>query len=167
MDDFEGLKRRLTIDPMELDQELIQLPMLTMEVMEITTDKLLERDQAKVALDLAMAEAADDLRGKLITDGKGNAKVRSEAQIDTEVAMYGTVQAAQERLEQAKHSLAMWQALADAVRTKRDSLKIYADLTISGYLSPNYAYDQRKVEIRNASNARRRPITTKGEDAQW
>jgi hypothetical protein len=155
---YEQLQKKLVLDPMELDQELIELPMLIMEANEQCAHCLSARDRAKNDLDLAMAEAADDLRSQTVSDGKGGFKVRSEAQITTEIALYKSVQEAQRVVESAKLDLALWQALCDSFRTKRDSLKIFSDLTISGYLSPNAALTQRRTEIRNAEPPRRRTI---------
>lgn len=157
---FERIQRRLTFDPLEIDQELIELPMLIMEASEQTAHCLSARDRAKNDVDLAIAEASDHLRQQTTTDGKGGQKLRSEAQIETEVPMYQSVQDTQRTLEQAKLDLALWMALCDSLRTKRDSLKVYSDLVISGYLTPNAALNQRRSEIRNAAEpVRRRNIT--------
>lgn len=154
--DYERLRLKLIFDPLDIDQELIELPMLMIEAAEYTSDALSERDRCKNELDLVQSETADALRTRPVTDGKGGMKTRSEAQIETEVPLFQSVQDAVAKLEQAKHRLALWQALVDALRAKRDSLKIYADLTISGYLTPNSAIDKRKADIRNASNARKK-----------
>ena len=156
---YERLKTKLELDPLELDQELIELPMLIMECAEYTSEKLAQRDRCKNALDLAMAEASDGLRTELTIDVKGNNKQRSEAQISSEVFLDEGVQRSLTDLEQSKYELALWQALMDSLKAKRDSLKIFSELTISGYLSPNVALDNRRAEIRAASSGvRRRPV---------
>lgn len=163
---YERLKRKLALDPMELDQELIELPGLILEASECTADALASRDRAKNELDLAMAEAADHLRRQPVSDGKGGTKTRSEAQITTEVPLFESVVKATTELEFAKHSLALWQAMVDAMRAKKDALKTFSDLTISGYLSPNAALDHRRAEIRHASKdgvKRRRLVTSNTE----
>ncbi len=148
---YERLKTKLVLDPLELDQELIELPMLIMECAEYTSEKLAQRDRCKNALDLAMAEASDGLRTELTIDVKGNNKQRSEAQISSEVFLDEGVQRSLTDLEQS--------ALMDSLKAKRDSLKIFSELTISGYLSPNVALDNRRAEIRAASSGvRRRPV---------
>jgi hypothetical protein len=149
---YERLRSKLTLDPLDLDQELIELPMLIMEAAELTANRVTDRDRAKNELDVAMAQAADHLRRTPVTDGKGGTKVRSEAQIETEIPLYDNVQSAVTKLEDAKLELALWQALCDSLRAKRDSLKLFADLTISGYLSPNTALSERKTEIRTGSS---------------
>lgn len=157
---YQRLRKKLTLDPLELDQELIELPMLVMEAAEEAAEALSKRDRAKNGLDIAMAVAADHLRREPILDAKGGVKTRSEAQIATEVALYESVQNAQEDVEDTKLNLALWQALVNALQTKRDSLKKYSDLTLAGFLSPNAALDQRRTDIRAASEAtpRRRRI---------
>lgn len=147
-EDYDRLKKKLTFDPLDFDQELIELPLLIMEASELAAEYIARRDRAKNDLDLVMAEAAYNLRSNAIADSKGNPKQRSEAQIETEIPLYKSVQQAQKDLEDAKLALALWQALCDALRAKRDAIKVYADLTISGYLSPNLAQDQRRAEMR-------------------
>lgn len=149
---YERLRSKLKLDPLDLDQELIELPLLIQEAAELTAHRVTSRDRAKNALDVAMAQAADHLRRAPVADGKGGTKLRSEAQIETEIPLYDNVQEAITKMEDAKLELALWQALCDALRAKRDSLKLYADLTISGYLSPNVALSERKTEIRSSSS---------------
>lgn len=152
------LTNKLTFDPLEFDRELIELPGLMLDATEACSFMLSERDRAKNSLDITIAEAANELRSNPTTDVKGAAKQRSEAQIESEVCLYESVQKAQITLEKSKHSLALWQAMVDAVKTKRDSMRVFSDLTISGYLSPNHALDNRKAEIRAASTSPRRRI---------
>lgn len=156
---YDRLKRKLEIDALSLDQELIELPVLILECSEYSSEKLAQRDRAKNELDLAMAETADMLRSNWTVDAKGSQKQRSEAQIASELALSKTVQAAQINLEEAKFELALWQSMVDSLRAKRDSLRIIAELTISGYLSPNSILKDRQTEIRQAS-IRRRPTQT-------
>lgn len=158
-DVYQRLKSKLVFDPLEIDQELIELPMIIMDAAEETAERLSARDRAKNALDLASAEASDELRRTDILDAKGNPKIRSEAQILTEVPLNKNVQGCLIELENAKYDLALWHSLIDALKAKRDAMKVYADLTISGYLSPSSALNNRRADIRNAgSGTRRRPI---------
>lgn len=156
---YDRLQDLLPFDPLEFDRELIELPMMLLEATQEATMRAADRDVAKNELDVVLATAANQLRSTLINDAKGAPKQRSEAQIESEVPLFDTVQKAQTKLERAKYELALWQAMVDAIKAKRDTIKVFADLTISGYLSPNVALDQRKADIRAASSAsRRRPI---------
>lgn len=158
---YERIKAKLQFDPLDFDQQLIELPMLVLDAAEMATLYAGERDKAKGALDLAMAQAADQLRTNTIIDAKGNPKIRAEAQIESELPLYENVQEAQQKFDECKYRLALSQNLVDALKVKRDAMKVYAELTISGYLSPNAALNDRRSEIRAASNStmRRRPIS--------
>jgi hypothetical protein len=163
---YERLRTKLVFDPMCLDEELIELPMLIMDASELAAEKLAEHDRKKNAHDVTTAEASDDLRSEMISDAKGNDKKRSEAQITSEVFLHISVQESLAALEVAKYELALAQALVNSMRAKKDSLKTFAELTISGYLSPNSVLTDRRSEMRTASNnvVRRRPITQKAAD---
>src|SRR5690348_14000119 len=59
---YELLQSKLTLDPLDFDHELVELPLLIMRAGEETAKAVARRDRAKNALDLAIAEASDHLR---------------------------------------------------------------------------------------------------------
>lgn len=140
---YEGLKGRLKIDGMRLDDELIQQPVLLQTVIELAADALQIRDAAKHALDLAEADAAWRIRS--IPDENG--KLPAENKVTALIPLDREVKAATQELDECKHDLAYWQGLVDSFKEKGSSLKRIAELTIAGYLAPNAAYAERREEI--------------------
>jgi hypothetical protein len=150
---YVRLKSRLTIDTMQLDQELIELPQMLSDAGEATAYCIAARDVAKNELDINMSIAADRLRQQPITDSDGKEKRRSEKQIETEIMSIQIVKDAHHRLEEAKLDLALWQSLVDGIRAKQSSIKTVSDLMISGYLAPSSITANRRAELRGGPQA--------------
>lgn len=142
---YAQLKRRIEIDMMRLDEELIGMPVLVEEISEMTAKALLTRSAAENRLKVVIAEAADEIR-------KEGEKKPAEKQIESEVLLDAQVQDSTLELDEAKYEYAMWQGLMDAARTKSSALKTVSELIISGYITPDTIYAQRRREL----NANRR-----------
>lgn len=137
---YKDLRTRLRIDAMQLDQELIEHPMRLQTVVEYAADALQIRDAAKNALDVQIADTARRLRA-------GTEEKLSDTKVASLLLLEDDVKVATQELEDARHDLAYWQGLADSYREKGSALKRIAELTISGYLAPNAAYQGRKEEM--------------------
>lgn len=148
---YAAFYKRLSIDEMRLDTELIEMPQLMQDVNEETAHAVFVRDIAKHDLDLRYAEAAYDLRQQGVNAGKKPA----EAQIESEVPLDQRVQDAAVAHEDAKYDLARWQALTDAMRTKAHSLRMICELVVAGYLTPNALLNKREREAADAVRRRR------------
>lgn len=156
---YDRLKARLAINPLALDEELINMPQLVIDIGEQVAECLSFRDGAKNDLDIAVAEAAANLRAIPIegenAKGEPVSKVRSEKQIEAEMPMQKTVKGATAALEDAKYDLAMWQTLMDAARTKSHTTQKVADLTLAGYLTPDAAYHKQRDRLTEKRDAKR------------
>lgn len=146
MNAFDRLKEQLPINSMALDTELMELPSLVEEIGEESAKAIADMDAAKITYDLELAKASDFLRTNMISDAKGQPKLRSEAQIQSEVILVPTVTAALQSYEKAKYNVARWRALQDAYRAKRETLMKICDLTISGYLTPNAVTNRHRTD---------------------
>jgi len=158
---YNRLRARLAINPLALDDELIQMPQLVIDIGEQVAECLYIRDAAKNDLDILTSEAAAKLRNITIPteNAKGDIieKTRSEAQITSELPMQKTIKAATLALEDAKYDVSMWQMLMDAARTKGMSLHKVADLTLDGYLTPDAHYASQRAKLTEKRNLRVTP----------
>jgi hypothetical protein len=140
------LRARLQTDMLRLSEELIEQPPLMQSAIEAASDCIQIRDACKNTLTYATASATARL--SLVTDENGKFpsvdKLKNIVQLDAEVI------AATEELEEAKHSAAYWQGLVDSFGEKGSSLRRVAELTTSGYLTPNAAYTERREEMSRA-----------------
>jgi hypothetical protein len=152
-DAYARLKARLSIDPMRLDDELIELPALLMEANEAAAEAVSMREVAKNELAMQQALIADRLRRE-----PGDGKKKSETQISSEIALSPEYHDVLDRVEQAKHEAALWLGLVDGFKTKASALKSVADLIVSGYLAPNAAYNARRNELKQKRVALRLPV---------
>lgn len=147
---YNTLRARLVIDALQIDQELIQQPMLLQEAAEGCADAIRLRDAAKHALELACARASRTLR-----EPDENGKVASEQKILSLIPL--EVQDEEELLADAKRDAMYWQGLADSFSEKGSALRRIAELTTSGYMAPNDAYLERRREMHAARETKWRP----------
>ena len=140
---YTSLRACVIIDAMQLTEELIQQPMLLLSASESAADIIQLRDACKNALDIANAEAARLLR----TAVDDNGKAYSEQRILSMTPLNPKVQEAAAELEEARHSVAYWQALVDAFTEKGSALRRIAELTTSGYITQASTYADRRQEL--------------------
>lgn len=141
-DKFDRLKGRLTIDPMRLTEELIELPSLQQEASEMTAEWQKARDEAKDALELMKATVGYDIRSDTAYQRKP-----PEDQIKSEVLLSEDVQTANAALNDAEYNLSLWKSLADGMRAKSFAIGKIGDLISSGYTTPNSIYAERRTVI--------------------
>ena len=158
MTEFDRLRERITIDPLDLDTELIGLPVLVRDIGENLAAAIAERDHLKELLDRARGEAGRQLRGgprehvagervRPVPNPPREWKQPSEAQIATELPLMPRVIEAQERLGEVDLMVMRWKELHNAARQKSASIQQYVELMKAGYLTPDAAHVQRRREI--------------------
>jgi hypothetical protein len=156
---YKRLRMRLKIDALRLTEEMIEMPSLFQEAAECTADAIAIRDGAKRDADITAARIAIEV-------GKEMEKP-TQAKVDAAVSIHIAVTEANELLDDAKRDAAYWMALTDSMRERSSLLRRIAEMTVSGYLSPNAAYEERKAEMTAArlgsrENPRPRPRSTNG-----
>jgi len=147
VESFDRLKSRLGVDPLRLDEELIRMPAFIQEISERTAEALRARSVLEDNLKTIMAETANQIRASA-------EKKPPEAQVDSLVLTEPDVQNAIKQLEQAKYEYSLWQGLMDAARTKSTSLKTFAELIISGYLTLDSIHAERRHELNEVRRAK-------------
>jgi len=140
---YSRLKTYLAIDPLRLDEALMQTPSILQEVAENTADALQIRDAAKNDLEVATSRAKDQIRIALTDNGKAP----SEQKVDSMVPSHSQVIQYTSAYESAKRDALLWQFLVDHMKEKSSTLRRIAELITSGYMSANSAYTQRRDEI--------------------
>lgn len=138
---YDTLKNNLRIDELRLTEELIEQPQFQDDVSGWTANAQRRRDECKDRVDIAKAQAASDMRNVPV------GKVPAEVRIASEILLNPIVQETMGDLRDAEFDLALWKALADAARAKKDAIRTISDLIASGYTSPTTMIEQRKREL--------------------
>lgn len=142
---YRWIKNKLPLDLLNVDEELIELPVILQQASEFVSSAIEIRERAKDDLEQITSELADALR-KVPLEGTG--KFRSETQIDKQIPLSPLYRDKQDALGIARLDASLWQSLTDAIRTKSSSIRIAADLLNSGFLTPSYIREKRRKDIR-------------------
>ena len=149
---YGTLRAQLHINEMDVSAELVSHPSVLMDVLEVCTGAIRERDKVEQALSVAKAIVADELRMEKV-DGKAP----SEAQITSRILLDDRIVNAVAEVDKARSDVALWNALAEAMRFKGSSLKRLAELTVAGFIAPSAVHEKRREDLHAM---RRRPTTT-------
>ena len=142
--DFTRLRKRLFIDAMNIDDELIEYPQILMEVSTHVADLIRTRDQTRHDAKVARAKAADEIRREPLGEGE---KARSETQINSLLDQHpGVIRAERQQIVVA-HECQLWQGLLDSMQEKGKAMRTMGQLMASGYLAPSAVYEQRKDDL--------------------
>jgi hypothetical protein len=128
-DEYMQLRNNLTIDPNNLDEALINIAMEQMQIIEYTAEASAALDAAKFQQKQVVADVSEKIRQD--PDNKGI----SETRVTALVPLYDEVSEANSFLIEAEQDHTLWRGLSDAVRTKSNSLRALAELTVSGYMT--------------------------------
>jgi hypothetical protein len=162
-EEYRRLRGKLTINPMQLDQEWIEMPQLVQDATEYAMSAVQMRDSAKSILAFREAEAANTLRNRMVVSGKGGEpKQRTESQINSEVPLDDAVQQAQADFIDCKYDADLWMGLVDSLREKSRALKTMSELMVTGFLTPAGMVTNARVAIneQRQSGIARRPLST-------
>ncbi len=150
--DYVRLRDSLRIEPLRLDQELVEFPMLLMDACEIAGECLRARDAAEAEYKTALSLAAAELREEPLQSGKQ----RSEAAVASEAPLQDGPLEAHERLMDAKANLSYWNGLVDSMRAKQSSLRRLCDLHVSGYMTGSSVVADARRDMADARRAKAR-----------
>ena len=143
--DYVWLKRRLSLDLMNIDDDIMEIPSLIQQAGELTATAIEIRETAKEDYDRAKAQAAELLRNT--TDPKG--KQRSETAIQSQLGLSPQVEQRGKELSSCRLDAALWQSLTEALRSKNSAIRVVADLLNSGFLTSSSIIEKRRRDIRN------------------
>lgn len=139
------LRRQLEVDQLNIDTDLMEIPVLLQEVGEMTAFSLEIRDSAKEALEITKAEIADELR----KTPDENGKTRSESTITSLLPLDPKYKQRLAELSEARLDATLWQSLSNAMQRKDSAIRVTADLITCAYISRDYILGKRRSEIRN------------------
>lgn len=137
---YARLRMRLKIDELNIDQEIMEQPMLVQEAAELANELREESGALKHAFDIIKAEVSGALRA--------NGEKMTEGALGAAVLLDKSVQDARTESEQAELGAARAAALVSAFHDKTRMLAKTADLIVSGFITPASTYEKDRVAIR-------------------
>lgn len=141
---YEWLRSHAQLDLMDMDEQVMQMPVLLQEAGECTALANEIRERAKDTLKHTAASLAHALR-----EDKSNGK-RSESTIEASVPIYPEYINKLTELSTARLDASLWEALTDALRSKSMAIRVAADMLTSGWITADYIRNKRRREIREA-----------------
>lgn len=129
---YDDVKKRVKIDLLRLDQELVDMPFLIQAASEISGEVFNDLQKADLELDVARATFANGMR-----NAAGEGRVPSETRIASEAILDPAVQEAQQKVNDLKYESKLINDLVSSLREKGRLLSKLADLTVAGFISPN------------------------------
>lgn len=145
VDRYRWLRQRSSLDLMEIDQELQELPILVQECGERVALAIEIRDSAKEELEKTKSEVAEAMRIESAKSGKEF----SESKIDSKLPSNSIVEAKRAELSIARLDAALWSNLNQAIQAKQYLIRTAAELIVSGYISKDFIVDKRRKELRS------------------
>jgi hypothetical protein len=139
-DYYRRIRQRVLFDSLQIDDELIQTPMLILEAMEITAEAAHAVDKAKAKLEEVKAEANLSIRDEYV---KKNFKI-TESGVNAEISLTEFVIEAESELRNWQLQLSHWQGLVTALRAKAKAMEFYSQLILSGYITSNSSPQRRR-----------------------
>ena len=141
----DELRNKLGIDLLNLDQELMEMPVLVQDAAEQAALANDEERAARHNFDLVQSEAARKLRS--IPEGSDK-KPPSEEKLKSLLPLEEDVANARIAYDAAQTTSAVANALVSSLREKARMLQKISDLIIAGYITKNFAVDNSRQAIR-------------------
>lgn len=135
---YHDLKSKLAIDPLRVEDHLIEMPMLVMEAAEYAASASELQDVFDLERKRVRAEVAE-----IIRVGYGD-KPPSETYVNSRIPHDPQYIEAERDYNKASTDAALWKALVDALRAKASSLKHICELITAGYLTPSSVFRSEK-----------------------
>ena len=152
--DYDRLRAQLKINPLLLDEQLSDLPMLCMEAGEFMAEVGADVDYAQKKLNDLVTETQLTTREKKAAAGE---KV-TEKLIEAEVESDPVVMKARSGLLQLNYEKDLWNNLFRAFQTKTSAIKYYCEMVKAGYITPNTAYKDVRAGVQELSKPKREAI---------
>ncbi len=144
--DYNRLKKTVRIDPLLIDEQLSDLPMLCQEAGEFMAEASADLDHAEQKYKQLIAET------QLIVRDQMKGDKTTEKAIEAEVMNSPDIIKAMSGILQLRYEKQLWSNLFDSLRTKTSAMKYYCQMTVAGYITPNAAYKQQAADIRVPSD---------------
>jgi hypothetical protein len=145
---YERLKACLPVDLVEIDKDLIEMPVIAQEAAELAATMMNCVATAKHELEIAGAEARSVIRVRLLVNGKPP----SETRVDSEVPLDEVVQMRRRELDALEYKYRLASDLARSMQKKSDQIGNATSMILKGFMTPNSVYEN---QVRDRVNARR------------
>ena len=140
-------RSKLEVDLIDIDEDLMQIPVLIQDAGEACAMASELRERAKEGLETTRAQVAQHLRESPVTAGS---RARSETQIESQLPLFEPYVTAKNALSQARLDASLWTTMVEALRSKSAMIRVSADLLNSGFITPDFVRNKRRKEIRDA-----------------
>lgn len=145
-DTYQALRAALTVDYLDIDNEIMKLPQQVQEAAELAFEAANDEAACKMAHDVVKAETANSLR-------EANERI-TEAAIERQLPLFEDVQNARMAHARAEAFTRLCQELVRSLRVKSLMLQKASEMIVSGYMTPSAAYERRREEIHQARTAK-------------
>ena len=139
---------------LDLEGDFTKTPRILEEVAELAARAEEAKNIAKHNLDIAVAEASDRIRQPWLAQGAAQTRIDSDLRILVPLAP--EVRAAREDYTATIRDADLCAGLFTTIKDQSRLLGKAADMLCSGYINPATLNDQRRAEIRRATNAQER-----------
>lgn len=136
---YQALRVQLPIDWLDLDNEIMKMPVLVQEAAELAVAASNEESILQLGYDVAKAETGQRLRQE-------NERI-TEAAIERQLPLSDEVQQARLDYLHAKSYARLCEELVRSLRIKSQQLQKSCDMIVQGYMTPSAAYEKRRSEI--------------------
>lgn len=137
---YNWLKAQRQIELLNLENEVMRIPVLLQECGEITSTAIEIRESAKDELDRIKSIVASDIRKEGHSETAIASMVPSDERYINAVA----------QLSEARLDAGLWNSLMDSLRTKSSGLRVIADLIASGFVTQASIMQKRRQELRQS-----------------
>lgn len=134
------------MDLIDIDEELIRMPVLIQDAGESCAIANELRESAKEEFERMKAHIAQQVR-----EAPTTGKARSETMIESQLPLYEPYKLKQTELGQARLDAALWMTIIEALRAKSMAMRVAADLLNSGFITSDHVRNKRRREIREVS----------------
>jgi hypothetical protein len=135
---YRWLKQKRHLELLDLDQEVMEIPVLIQECGETTAIAIEIRESAKDDLD----KIESKITVELLNTGKSATAVQGMIASDERYVNANAL------LSEARLDAGLWQSLMESLRTKSSSMRVAADLIGAGYITQSSIMEKRRRELR-------------------
>lgn len=151
--EFIWLRSKLPLDLMDIDEEVMKMPVILQKVSDFTSQAVEAKETAKDILGQVFSQVAARLRKEKTESGKP----KSDAQIEKEIESDPEFVRQQDILSQARLDASLWLGLMEALRSKSSSLHSAVELIKVGWITQDYITKKRQAEVRGVPPRQVRP----------
>lgn len=149
---YDRIRAKLHIDPMRLDEALIEAGSILQDAGECCAYAVQARDIAKNELAITESREAATLRAEGDENGKPFSEVAIKSKLPNRKAMKDAVR----QVEDTKLDADLWQVLVNSVKERNNAVEHICKMQIAGFMAPSAIYEQQREKLNEGRVARKR-----------